>query len=170
MLAYWLTPSANERAFFSATIRALAEQYGASLFAPHVTLYGSENDRASAPAALAQAAAAFEQITLEVDGIACSDELAKTVFVQFKPSDGLSRLSALFRSASRSGDNYDLNPHLSLIYQDLPMATKLEIGASVILPFKEVLFDRIQAVELPGRFRKPADVQTWKVIAVESLR
>jgi 2'-5' RNA ligase len=170
MVAYWLMPASESRDLFSSIIRQLAEQYDAPVFAPHVTLYVSNDDRTRAAAALANAAAQLGEIALEVDEISWSQELAKSVFVQFQPNDKLARLSDVLRKISSSGDKYDLNPHLTLIYQELPIETKEEIASAVSLPFTNVLFDSIQAMDLLTGLRSPADVKTWEVIGVESLK
>jgi hypothetical protein len=73
------------------------------------------------------------------------------------------------RSFFVSIDRYDLNPHLSLIYKKMAHMAKLEVSASVRLPFTEVLFDLAKAVICPAQTESRQDVESWRVAAVQRL-
>lgn len=52
-----------------------------------------------------------------INGIDYADEFTKTVFVQLQPNEGLKQLRTNFRPASLYPYEYQLTPHLSLIYK-----------------------------------------------------
>jgi hypothetical protein len=91
------------------------------------------------------------------------------VFLQFEPSPPLAQLSRALQQASALHDRYDLNPHLSLIYKKMADRAKLDVTASVRLPFTEVLFDLVKAVICPKQTESRQDVESWRVAAVQRL-
>jgi len=168
-LAYWLTPAEPARSFFAAKIAELATRFDAPVFEPHVTVYaaGMEND---IPAqVLSRALANCDSFRLSIRNIQYSDKFTKTLFVQFEPSPSLSALSHAFQQASDLHDEYELNPHLSLIYKTMTRSAKIEAAASVSLPFTRVLLDSAKAVICPARIESRRDVEAWRVAAVERV-
>jgi hypothetical protein len=121
-------------------------------------------------ALLEQVAADCRTYSLRISGVEYSDEFTKTVFVKFRPDEALSRLTANFREASSIKDEYELNPHLSLIYKSMSPERKAEIANAVSLPFEEVRFDSARAVISPANIKSREDVEAWRVAATRKLR
>ena len=119
ILAYWLLPAEATRDFFASTIAELAARFDAPVFEPHVTIYAARSGYEDPAEVLSSALARCEPFRLSVRDIQCSDEFTKTVFVRFEASAQLSRLSRALQQASTSHDEYQLNPHLSLIYKEM---------------------------------------------------
>jgi hypothetical protein len=135
-----------------------------------VTIYATRKGDKNPKEVLNGALATCEPFHLSVRDIECSNEFTKTVFVQFEPSQSLSRLSNAFKQASATHDEYELNPHLSLIYKKMAPEVKSKVAASVRLPFKEVLFDSVKAIVSPKPVRSREDVEAWRVVAAQTLR
>jgi hypothetical protein len=89
--------------------------------------------------------------------------------VQFEPDAEVARLSSDFRRASAVQNDYELNPHLSLIYKAMARETKRQLAASIRFPFTEVRFDSAKAVISPAKIESRADVEAWRVVAEESF-
>jgi 2'-5' RNA ligase superfamily len=167
IVAYWLIPAEPMRSFFASTIAELAARFDAPLFEPHVTIY-TTGQGADIPAeVLSRALVDSKPIRLSVRNVQYSDELTKTVFVQFEPSPPLPQLSRTLQRASALQEKYQLNPHLSLIYKKMTRSAKIEVAASVSPPFTEVLFDSVKAVICPARIESRQDVEAWRVAAVQ---
>jgi hypothetical protein len=169
IVAYWLVPAEPTPSFFASTIAELAARFDAPLFEPHMTIYAAGKGEDIPAEILSHAPADCDPIRLSVRNIQYSDEFAKTVFVQFKQSPPLSALSRALQQASVLHDEYQLNPHLSLIYKKMTRSAKIEVAASVSLPFTEVLFDSAKAVIGPARIKSRQDVESWRVAAVQEL-
>lgn len=169
MVVYWLIPAEPARRFLAATIAELAARFDAPLFEPHVTLYATQTGHEDPAHVLTRALADCQSFRLSAQDIQHSDEFTKTVFVQFAPSPPLANLSRTLRQASTRHDEYELNPHLSLIYQAMPRATRAVVAASVSLPFTEVLFDSVKAIRSPAQVRSRPDVEAWLVEAEQRL-
>ena len=167
VVAYWLTPAEPMRSFFASTIAELAARFDAPLFEPHVTIY-TTGQGADIPAEiLSRALVDSKPLRLSVRNVQYSDELTKTVFVQFEQSPPLPQLSCALQRASPLHEKYELNPHLSLIYKKMTRSEKIEVAASVSLPFTEVLFDSVKAVICPAQIESRQDVEAWRVAAVQ---
>src|SRR5438132_5957325 len=89
-IAYWLLPERGAHEVFSREIRGLAEQFGAPLFEPHVTIFvAPANSRAPCEVLreLGQA-----NIELTIHSIRFSEQFTKTLFVQFEANSALQQL------------------------------------------------------------------------------
>ena len=170
ILTFWLVPAKPAHDFFASLIAQLAARFDAPIFEPHLTVYvtnlGNENPDESLKRALDDCRAFY----LSIRGIAYSDEFTKTVFVQFQPNDELRRLTTDFRRASHLQNEYQLSPHLSLIYKTMSHQTKEEIVNSLKLPFCDVLFDSTKAVISPAKIKSREDVEAWRMVAERTLR
>lgn len=168
-MAYWLIPAEPMRRFLAGTIAELAARFDAPLFEPHVTIYATRIGDDDPAEVLARALSNCSSVPLSVRGIQCSDEFVKTVFLEFEPSPPLAKLSRTLQQASTLQDEYRLNPHLSLIYKTMPPSVKMEVAASVSVPFAEVLFDSAKAVSGPAQVRSRQEVEAWLVEAEQRL-
>ena len=83
LLAYWIAPAEPAREFFVSTIARLATRFDAPLFEPHLTIYVSRKSDENPEEVLNAALAGCKPFRLSDRVIQCSDEFAKTVFVQF---------------------------------------------------------------------------------------
>ena len=168
-IAYWLTPTEPTRGFFKKLIVDLAQRYDAPVFEPHVTFYVGPDRAEVADQILSQAAIGCEPIRLEVLDVHHSGQFTKTLFVQLALNAKLQRLSKLIRGASQTPSDYQLEPHVSLLYRRMSLAARREMARSIRLPFSEVVFDSICAVRCASPTRNRAEVEAWRVIATKSL-
>jgi 2'-5' RNA ligase len=166
ILAYWLVPAAPRKDFLASRIADLASRFEAPLFEPHVTVYAAKEANLEA---LNRVVAGYQAFRLTVRYIQCSDEFTKSVYVQFDPSKALSQLSREIRQASGSREEYQLDPHLSLMYKKMTRDERMEIASSIWLPFTEVVFDTAKVVICPTPIRSREDVEAWRVVATQSL-
>ena len=166
--AYWLIPSEPAHSFFQRIINDLARRYDAPIFEPHVTIHVGA-DRADAAKNALDAAREFKLIGLTPLGIDQSDEFIKTLFVQFAMSAELRKINDMIREAANDSSQYELNPHLSLLYKNLAAPTRREPAALINVPLFEVTFDAIRAVRCVSPTESGADVEAWHVVAAASL-
>ncbi len=152
----WLVPAEPARAFFRETIRRLAKEHDAPLFEPHLTL------GAGAPAQLSQINAG--PITLPILGLHTSDSFTKTLFVRFQPTSPLGQLR---HSLGMEADGFE--PHLSLLYCEVPDRSKRDLAAALPLPFPTVTFNAVAAIRCPAEVATRADVEAWETIATKAL-
>jgi 2'-5' RNA ligase len=177
---YWLLPAKPERELFCEIVRILYKEFRAPDFEPHLTLFSASKarqprkDRGSrklselSKKVLRQIS--LRQIRLTTRGVGFSSEFTKTLFVRFKSSDALRKLTTDLSRAAKSPAKAPNDPHVSLLYKKLPRATNKELATVMKLPFRTVVFDSVAAVRCASPSRTKADVDAWKILAKKSLR
>lgn len=170
-LSYWLLPSTADHNFLRNIINALAKTYDAPPFEPHVTIYSGVYTPQDDPEALLQQPTNnIQYVRLCIDTLLYTDVFTKTLFVQFHPAPVLTAISEALRNAVSEPSDYVLNPHLSLIYKQMSIATKHHLISSLHLPQSEIIFDEVGAVVSSGRTQTPKDVESWNMIYRQKLR
>ena len=169
VIAYWLIPAELAHRFFQRLIKDLARRYDAPFFEPHLTIYVGANDANAAEKALSKAAGEWQTIDLKALGINHSDEFIKTLFVQFAMNRKLRQLHQTIRNAAQDLSDYELNPHLSLLYKNMPATARRQLADSIKVPFSEVIFDSLKAVRCTSPTQSGADVEAWRVVAATEL-
>jgi 2'-5' RNA ligase len=169
VIAYWLIPSEPAHSFFQRSINDLAHRYDAPVFEPHVTIHVGADGADAAKEALGDAARECKLIGLTPLGIDQSDEFTKTLFVDFPMSAELRKINDMIRTAANDSSQYELNPHLSLLYKNLAAPIRRELAAEINVPLFEVTFDAIKAVRCVSPTESGADVEAWHVVVAASL-
>ena len=98
-----------------------------------------------------------------------SRQFTKTLFVQLALNAKLQGLSYLIRGASKTPSDYQLEPHVSLLYGSMSLPARRELARSIRLPFSTVVFNSIKAVRCVLPTRNRVEVEAWRVIATKSL-
>jgi hypothetical protein len=169
ILTYWLIPAEPARSYFHSLIEDFARRFDAPIFEPHVTLYTTEPGNEAPARMLRQTFRNTETPHLFVTAVKYSDEFTKTLFVEFRPDHLLGELSRKLRAGSKLQSEYELNPHVSLLYKTMARETKANLANSLRLPFDEVRFDSAKAVISPAKIEARSDVEAWRVVAEENF-
>jgi 2'-5' RNA ligase len=169
VIAYWLIPAQPAHSFLQRIIEDLARRYDAPVFEPHVTIHVGANRTDLAEAALTHTARKGKRTWLTPVRIDESDEFIKTLFVEFAPSEELREMNAIIRNAAQDSLQYELKPHLSLLYKKMEAAIRRDLAASMVAPCYEIGFDTIKAVRCVSPTQSRADVVAWRVLAAEPL-
>jgi 2'-5' RNA ligase len=169
VIAYWLIPAEPARSFFQGAIDDLARRYDAPVFEPHVTVHVGVNCTDKVDGVLSNGARGCERIVLQVLEVSGSSEFVKTLFVQFAVTTQLQQLNHSIRTAARDSSDYQLNPHLSLLYKRMSIQDRRLLTYSIEVPFPEVTFDSLKAVRCMSPTQSRADVEAWYVLAEKPL-
>jgi 2'-5' RNA ligase len=169
VIAYWLIPSELARSFFQSLINDLAQRYDAPQFEPHVTIHVGANCTGALDELLSKVARGFESIVLQALEVRGSSEFIKTLFVQFAVTTQLQQLNQSVRNAAQDSSDYQLNPHLSLLYKTMSIQDRRLLTHSIEVPFPEVTFDSLKAVRCISPTRCRADVEAWRVLTEKDL-
>ncbi|MDQ6622751.1 MAG: 2'-5' RNA ligase family protein [Verrucomicrobiota bacterium] len=166
VIAFWLVPAPSAREFFSEVIRELAERHDAPRFEPHLTIGFGALEEARA-AEILRNLSIRETITLQIAGLEHSAKYTKTLFVQFHATPQLEALRAELQKATAS--SYELNPHLSLLYREMPEAARAAAAAAISIPFREVAFEFVQSIITPIPITRPEEVEAWRTLGSRRL-
>jgi hypothetical protein len=167
-IVYWLIPARDERELFCDIIRILYREFDAPNFDPHLTIFATKKDGESPRKILRGLRSA--PVRLNVRRVGFSSQFTKTLFVRFAPSKSLGKLTVALAQAAKSPAKPVRDPHLSLLYKNIPAVIKKELARTIKLPFRKVLFDSIAVVRCISPTKTKADVKAWRVIATKSLR
>jgi 2'-5' RNA ligase len=168
VIAFWLIPAEPAHSLLQGIINDLARRYDAPVFEPHVTIHVAA-DRADLAETVLEQAARESAINLTPLGIDQSEQFVKTLFVQFVLSAELRRINENIRNVAHDALGYELNPHLSLLYNKMDAAIRRDLALSMSVPFGQVMFDAIKAVRCVLPTRSCADVEAWRIVAAASL-
>lgn len=163
-----LVPAAGDHEWALKTIHELAAFFGTSAFVPHLTLCsGSFSDTAELECLrrrLEKLTVEMEPITLHIRGLDVSAEYHKTLYVAFEEEPRLRSLFRRAKAAVRQSSGYVLNPHLSLLYADLPLGTKKALADRMSLERENMVFDEVEIVIL-GPVEDWSDPEGWKTFS-----
>jgi 2'-5' RNA ligase len=170
IVAYWLIPEESARTYLSSVIADLAARFDAPVFEPHLTLFAiAKQDDPIVPTEM-DVLASFSPPRLSVCEVKSSDVFTKTIFVQFAACERLLQMNRALSEAWGRASNYDLDPHLSLIYKTMSDDQKRRIADSIKIPFRNVIFDSVKTVICPASIETREDVEAWRVADVRHLK
>ena len=170
IIAHWLIPAEPARRFFQDLINDLARRYDAPVFGPHVTIYVGADSTDAVNATLSKAARDCEPIVLQALEVSHSNEFIKTLFVEFGLNSKLRQLNQVICSAAQIPSEYELKPHLSLLYKRMSVQERRSLARSIEMPSSQVLFDSLKAVRCISPTQSRADVEAWRVVSEKVLR
>ena len=170
VIAHWLIPAEPAHRFFQDLINDLARRYDAPVFEPHVTIYVGANSTDAVNTTLSKGARDCKRIMLQALEVSHSDEFIKTLFVEFGLNTKLRQLNQVIRSAAQDSSDYDLKPHLSLLYKRMSVQPRRQLARSIEVPFSQVVFDSLKAVRCISPTQNRADVEVWRVVSEKVLR
>ncbi len=168
--AHWLIPAEPAHRFFQDLINDLARRYDAPVFEPHLTIYVGADSTDALETVLSKAAQTCKPIVLQALEMSHSDEFIKTLFVEFGLNSKLRQLNQVIRSAAQDSSDFDLKPHLSLLYKRMSVQTRRQLARSIEMPFSQVVFDSLKAVRCISLTLSRADVEVWRVVSEKVLR
>jgi 2'-5' RNA ligase len=169
VIAYWLIPTEPARSYFQNIVNDLAEQYAAPEFEPHVTVHVGMDCTETVDEVLSKAGRSSKKIALQVLNVSSSSEFIKTLFVHFTRTTQLQQLNQSIRTAAQDSSDYQLSPHLSLLYKQMSIRDRRLLTHSIKVPFSGVTFDSLKAVRCVSPTRSRADVEGWRVVAEKLL-
>jgi putative hydrolase of the HAD superfamily len=167
MIVYWLVPAEPARELLREIIGILAKQFDAPRFEPHLTVFATAGAGKSPRRVLKRISA--RPIRLSVRGIGVSSEFKKTLFVRLASSRAFEKLVIDLARATKSRAKRVQDPHVSLLYKELPAPVKRELALTIKLPFRGIAFDSIKAIRSVSPIKARPDVEAWRVLARKSL-
>jgi 2'-5' RNA ligase len=167
-IAYWLIPAEPARSFFAAMIGDLARRYDAPVFEPHMTVHVGL-DLVEAEEIITRVGSSWRPIRAKVLEVRQSSEFIKTLFVDFALNSKLRQLNEMIREAVRDSSDYQLKPHLSLLYRTMSIQARRQLAQSIKIPFSEIIFDSIKAIRCVAPTQNRAHVESWRVVAAKRI-
>lgn len=167
--SFWLIPEKSQKDFFQKIINDLAKKYKSFSFEPHITLYHFENNQNQKEIInlLEENLTNANKIFVEFKKLDYSDIFTKTLYCQMKLNQKLINLYQKAKTVFSKFGEYQLNPHLSLIYKNnMKVEDKeKEIKKLIRLIPKKIIFDKLALIiREKGSIKKEKDILEWKEI------
>ncbi|MGB9707224.1 MAG: hypothetical protein ACPL1D_00510 [Microgenomates group bacterium] len=168
-ISFWLIPEEKEKNYFQKIINDIAKKYKAFPFLPHITIYAGvncfENELKKIISQTDQISNQLTSITLKSVNIQYSDIFTKTLYIQFKKTKKLVNYYSLFFQSFKNYFEYQLNPHLSLIYKNnMEIKEKEKLVKEILVP-KQVIFNQLMIiVKENGSIKNEEDVLDWRIV------
>lgn len=164
-LAIWLVPRQPERGILQALIADLADRFSAPGFVPHATVYSCRRSPLQNELAITAALARHcPALTLCTAGTASRDRLTRACFVRLGSNTTLRWLRQSLQNKLPPTAADDFEPHVSLLYQNLPETDRAKLAKEIWLPFDEICFDQIWAVAIPETIKGPENLTGWQTL------
>lgn len=168
IFSIWLLPAKEDSNFLGEIIKNLSRKYSAPTFIPHLTIYGGglKLDLERAKKIVTKSVEGIKPFIIEINKINRSDNFWKTVFIEIKMNKYLEMIYQNLKRELIIYNDYELEPHLSLIYKKLPLVEKNKIIKSSKIK-SSFLIDKI-AINYYLE-NKHYEVENWKLIYIKSL-
>ena len=166
----FLTPAGGDFVYIDLLIRETSARYNLAPFEPHVTIYsGIFPDPDLLRKALDTVVAVVSPITLTVQGIGCTPDYFKTLFIEFAEHPLLRLIHDRLKEECGGVSSYELAPHLSLLYAELPLTDKEALARRTVLDRGEFRFDEVKIVTPLNREQGWRDTMQWKTVYRKKL-
>lgn len=163
MISIWLTPVAEDTAYLQEIINELSSAYEAPIFAPHMTLYSPTNlSKEALTDIIKPIADDTEKLYVTMSGLARTNTIWKTVFIELESSPEFMQLQQAIVSSLPDPKPYSFEPHISLIYKEMTDEQKEEIIRNLTVR-NSYKMDKITAM------RTGPNVEEWEHLMEISL-
>jgi hypothetical protein len=164
-ISYWLVPAEPDRQQLGQVIRELARRTDAPVFDPHVTLYsGPASSLKHASAIVRSVTRDVAALSLRTTGISHSEQFTKTLFIECETHPAIAAMSEAFKQQSEPSLDYELKPHVSLLYANVPERVRQKLAGELLMP-PAIRFDCVRAVLTGTQTKTRQDVEAWRAIA-----
>ncbi len=172
--SFWLIPENSQKKLLEKIIIDLSNKYKSYLFVPHTTLYHFKNNsnKNKVVNLLKENFSKENKLILKVENIEYSNIFTKTLYCQMKTNNQLQNLYQKAKKIFSKYGDYQLNPHLSLIYKNNMKAEdkEKEIRKLNSLIPKKIIFNKLALIiKEKGSIKEEKDVLEWKEILTINL-
>ena len=157
-VSYWLMPCPQAHDDFEALSKLACRGLQGCTLPPHITLYSDHLDEAAnAVDRLSQVAEGCKPLRLSPTAIETGPLFTMSLILRFDPAEELIHWFMQLRRQSPNRLNYQLKPHLSLLYSSETLTAKQAIAGRLTLP-APALFNRLAVVVHPLTISTDADI------------
>jgi 2'-5' RNA ligase len=168
-LSVWLLPRQADRESLVEIINDLAKRHSSPRFVPHVTIAGPLTASASQVSRkLEELACQMQPFDVLTTVVMHSNSRFKAVFVGLAPHDRFRIMRSDLAQAWPEIRETEFQPHISLIYKQMPEREREAIVAS-LTPQLSYSFDEVAIVAPGGKGKDWLDVRSWRVLKAFKL-
>lgn len=160
-MGWWITFDDESNQQLKKIIQNLADEYyNGQTFTPHLAVYSylemSDSEAETFADEIANTISSFECEVLEIDS---QEKVSKTLFLRIKKNEQLEKLCNIFEVRFR--DNFEFDPHASLIYkEDLPIEDREQLKKTIVFP-KVLKIDSISYYQVDKEYKSAEFFYKW---------
>lgn len=168
-MVVWLMPNKKDEKHLVKIVNKLANDYNASSFIPHLTLYLEPSITfVKLKQLLDEIFKNQKSFKINKLKIGNSEEFFKPVYIEIEMNNTLAKLFEKINSATDNRSISDYKPHISLLYKKLSKKDGLKIVNSVIIN-SEFKLDRVLIVSPKLGDENFDDIKSWRFIYSKKL-
>jgi len=177
LFCVWLIPAEPYYSSLMSKIQELSITFEAPAFIPHLTLFcGKTSNISQVKNDLNHLLSRQTPLVLSSTVIDFTDEYYRTLFLKFKADKVVSKMNAALKNVLDHNSLYQFSPHLSFLYQNLPLSEKQRLSRVTEndlnqkgMTNNKMTFDQVflmSDIEEIG----PEAVKSWKALASWKLK
>ena len=165
-VSVWLVPQTNQLLGLQQTVDDLAARFNSYSFIPHITLYHPQTliPVQEVTQTIEQIVAGSGPIDLEFEAILWGDVFTQTFYLRYKSNQYLQSLLSKLKTKFADRIDYNLAPHLSLVYSHQMTEIDKQKQKASLNPPQTLTLDKVQIIVKDGSIiASEADVKDWKL-------
>jgi putative hydrolase of the HAD superfamily len=161
----FLTPSGADFTYTDNLIREMCGKYDGPAFEPHVTVYSGEfSDLDALRKVVSDAVYGVRPFSLCIRKVGCGEEYFKSLYIEFEENPVLLEIHERIRAGVKTESRYELVPHLSLLYSDMPLRHKEALAKRIVPDRPSIHFDKVKIVAPRNREEGWRDTGQWQTL------
>ncbi|MEM0200904.1 MAG: hypothetical protein QXD23_00685 [Candidatus Micrarchaeaceae archaeon] len=164
-ISIWFIPSKETTTKLTTIISKLSKKYSSPLFEPHITLSKHIKITDKIVDIFKNNFKELKEFEMEVINVDQDNKYFKCLFLSLKISEEFKEAIKISEKLFK-GEQPEVNPHLSLIYGNMPENERKELVISLSKELKDIKKIKIKKVKL---YITKGSVYTWKELASISL-
>lgn len=169
VISFWAIPVEDEIIILKNIIKSLSEKLKTPIFLPHITIYAGYCKASKAVTIIDNISTNYNAFNIKVKRIDYSDEITKTLYIDFYESKSLTRIYNFIKAQLITSEDYLLSPHLSLVYKKIRHKTQERLSKEISIPMPAIHFDEVMIVSTPRYMKSPLDIVSWNIIYSQKL-
>lgn len=113
---------------------------------------------------MARYASGCQTMTISTEGLGSEETLTRALYVNLGSSGRLARLHKDLHDNVSLPSDYQLDPHLSLLYQDVSFPVREKLTQEIKFVAQELRFDELWAVAIPAALKTADDLEGWQML------
>ncbi|MGC8479537.1 MAG: hypothetical protein ACP5M9_02620 [Candidatus Micrarchaeia archaeon] len=159
----WLIPDKDSSKKITPIISGLSLKYSSLIFEPHITLLKKIPFKNDLPELFKKFFSNENDFYLKSNGIGVDTDFFKCIFLKIEKTKELDLLRKRTEKFLKF-EEVHYNPHLSLLYSNIPMEKRVEEASNLSLNIDKIHISKVKLYKTTGK------IYDWQEIASISLK
>jgi len=106
----------------------------------------------------------YPVVSMRPVGLAGRERLTQALFIKFHRDPMVTAIYQWLDASFSRRSKFKFEPHLSLLYKELTASQRDTLIRETTLDLREIIFDELWAVAIPGQLVAADDLDGWQVL------